>query len=247
MIAVILAAGKSKRMNSSVSKVLLPLHGRPMLWYILSTAKRLRPDRILIVVGKNGDKIRDHFGKEGVEFVEQPQPLGTADAVLRCKDYLNNPEEDVVVLCGDVPLLSEKTLRNLVETYYKEKADVALLTAEVENPKGYGRIVRRKTGEVDRIVEEREATEEIRRIREINSGVYVFKAKSLLRTLKRIRPSKRTGEYYLTDVIAEIIREQGRAISVITPDSIEIKGVNTPEDFAFVKEVMKERWEFLKD
>lgn len=247
MTAIILAAGKSKRMNSFISKVLLPLYGRPMLWYILSTTKRLRPNRILVVVGRNGDEIRNQFKKEKIEFVEQPQPLGTADAVLRCKDYLKNPGEDVVILCGDVPLLSEKTLKNLVETYYKEKADAVLLTAEVENPKGYGRIVRRETGEVDRIVEEKEAAEEIKRIKEINSGIYVFKAKPLLEALKKIRPSEKIGEYYLTDTIAEIIRDRGKVISVITPDPIEIRGVNTPEELAFIKEAMKERWGFSKD
>jgi len=242
MIAIILAGGKSERMNSSVSKVLLPLYGHPMLFYILSIAKRLAPNKILIVIGRDSEEIRDLFGKEKVEFVEQPKPLGTADAVLRCKDYLRNPEEDVVILCGDVPLLSSKTLKNLLETYYREKADAALLTAEVENPNGYGRVVRKKTGEVIGIVEEREATEEIKEIKEINSGIYVFKSKFLLNTLERIMPSKRTGEYYLTDAIAEIIKDKGRVISVITPDPMEIRGVNTPEELAFVREVMKERW-----
>lgn len=242
MTGIILAAGKSKRMNSDLPKVLLPLDGRPLLFYILKTVNEVELDRIIVVVGKNHNAVMKTFADAKVEFVRQKNLLGTADAVKTCEKLLAEAEE-ILVCYGDTPLLTARTIQRLIETHRKEHADASILTTILENPFGYGRIVRDELNQVMAIVEEREATAEIKKIKEINSGAYIFSWKRLAPVLKGLQPSRFTGEYYLTDAIAGLKAAGARITAYIAPDSNEILGVNTPEEFDQVAKILARRKE----
>lgn len=242
MIAIILAAGQSKRMGGAQPKVLLPLLGRPMINYVLGAVRPLAPDKILLVIGNSAETLKQEVRASDIEFVLQPEPRGTADAVMVCRDYLVRPEEPVMVLCGDVPLVTTESLQRLLEVYYRERALVSLITAQFDNPTGYGRIVRNGTGDVTSIVEEQDASPEVREIREINSGIYVFQTRPLLQALATIGQNPITKEYYLTDTI-QWIACQGRVVGVVTHNPEEILGVNTPKELARVEAILKKRKE----
>ncbi len=242
MIAIILAAGQSKRMHGTTPKVLLPLLKRPLLSYVLGAVRPLSPDKILLVVGNSGETMQHQFGAPDTSFVVQPAPWGTAQAVMVCRDFLVRPEEEVMVLCGDVPLLTSKTLNRLVQVHRAEQASLTLVTAFLDNPQGYGRIVRNGTGDVSGIVEERDASAAVRTVKEINAGVYVFHTQPLLAALEKISPSPVTREYYLTDTIPRIAA-QGRIGALTVENPEEILGVNTPEELLRVETILKRRKE----
>ena len=240
MTGIILAAGKSKRMNSDLPKVLLPLNGKPLLYYVLKATKDSGLNRILIVVGRSHDQVKKTFADAKVEFVLQDKLLGTADAVKTCASALSEDEE-IMVFCGDTPLLTSQTIKKLLEVHQQEQADATVLTTILENPFGYGRIVRDGKNQVIAIVEEREATEEIKKIREINSGAFVFNWKRLKSVLQELKPSPHTGEYYLPDAIAALKVTGAKISAYIAPDSLEILGVNTPEEFDEVSKILTQR------
>ncbi len=240
MTGIILAAGKSKRMNSDLPKVLLPLNGRPLLFYILKTVKNAGLDRIIVVVGKNHNKVMKAFADAKVAFIQQKNLLGTADAVKTCKKLLSENEE-ILICYGDTPLITTQTIKKLIETHRKEQAEATVLTTILENPFGYGRIVRDQSNEVIAIIEEREATDAIKKIKEINSGTYIFNWKLLAPVLKELKPSPHTGEYYLTDAIAGLKAAGAKIYAYISSDCNEILGVNTPEEFDQVEKILTER------
>jgi bifunctional UDP-N-acetylglucosamine pyrophosphorylase/glucosamine-1-phosphate N-acetyltransferase len=240
MTGIILAAGKSKRMNSHLPKVLLPLNGSPLLSYVLKTAQDSGLKRIIVVVGKGHDEVKKAFIHNSVEFVLQNRLLGTADAVRTCEKLLTEDEE-ILVFCGDTPLLTSHTITKLAKVYKQERADVTLLTAILDNPYGYGRIVRDGNNQIQAIVEEREASEEIKKIREINSGAYIFRWRRLAPILNQLKPSRVSGEYYLTDAIAALKQTGAKIASYTTPHSSEILGVNTPEEFDQVAKILVQR------
>ncbi|MFB0509583.1 MAG: NTP transferase domain-containing protein [bacterium] len=240
MTGVILAAGRSARMNSSAPKVLLSLNGRPILSYVLKTAKDSKLKRIIIVVGRDHKKVKTAFANESVEFVRQKKPSGTADAVRTCQRRLADKEE-ILIFCGDTPLLTAGTVRKLVKIHQKRNADATLLTAVLAKPKGYGRILRDNQNQIQAIIEEREAKKQTKKIKEVNAGVYVFRWEKLAPILKKLKPSKTTGEYYLTDVIS-MMRERGATIaSYITPRPSEMLGVNTLADFNRIKKILNQK------
>jgi bifunctional UDP-N-acetylglucosamine pyrophosphorylase/glucosamine-1-phosphate N-acetyltransferase len=237
---VILAAGKGTRMKSKKHKVLHPVCGKPMIDHILETLSELEPKKTILVVGHQGETIKEHLG-DRVLFVEQEEQLGTAHAVMQAKSLLAGEEGITLVLNGDHPLFTAETLKKLLETHCATKAAATVLTAIMEDPTGYGRIVRREDGQVDRIVEHKDASEEQRKIREINTGTYCFDNQKLFSALSFVNNNNAQGEYYLPDVIS-ILREQGQPISAeIVGDSDEAMGVNDRIQLSEANALMRER------
>jgi bifunctional UDP-N-acetylglucosamine pyrophosphorylase/glucosamine-1-phosphate N-acetyltransferase len=234
--AVILVAGEGKRMRSRQPKVLHRLCGRPLLGYALRLAHTLA-DRVVLVHGPDADAVRTAAGS-GVQFVEQRARLGTAHAVLQARGECSAPR--VVVLPGDMPLLSAESLERLVSHHVATGAAATVLTAVVERPEGYGRVLR-QGGRVKRIVEDRDATDDEKRVAEINTSVYCFDAARLWPALERVRPDNDQGEYYLTDVIDLLGRAGGRVEAVTVADAVEALGVNDRRQLAALAAVQRRR------
>lgn len=228
---IILAAGQGKRMRSSLPKVLQPLAGEPLLAHVLRVATRLAPSAIHIVHGHGGERVRSAFERlasPGPQWVQQREQLGTGHAVLQAMPGIAE-DEQVLVLFGDVPLLRAETLERL---RLSAGRGVALLTALPADPTGYGRIVRDRRGRVVRIVEERDASEAQRRLREVNTGVLVAPAGALRRWLGALKPRNAQGEYYLTDVIALAVREGLPVRPLALEDASEALGINDKAQLA---------------
>lgn len=219
-------------MKSPLPKVLHPVDGRPLVTHVLDAAHALRLGRPVVVIGYGRDQVRAAIEETAYEceFVIQPVQKGTADAVRRAVEVLKDFHGTLVVLSGDVPLLTPETLQALLSEHEREGRGVTLLTAELDDPSGYGRIVRDASGQVEAIVEEKDASDRIRSIREINSGTYGFDADSLRDVLDTIDSDNRQREFYLTDTV-RLMRERGLPVgAVIAPEASEVLGVNTPED-----------------
>lgn len=238
--AVILAAGKGTRMKSSRAKVLHEIAGQPMLYYPLRAAREAGCQRVEVVVGHQADNVRSAVTGDGVGFVEQAQQLGTGHALLCAADALSDFSGPLLLLCGDVPLLRAETLLELLQTHQSEKAAVTVLTAELPDPTGYGRIIR--DGEtVQRIVEEKDATAEEKRIREINTGTYLFDADFVFRALRGVGRENAQGEYYLTDVVAAAVAEGLPTRAVVLDNPHEAMGINDLPQLAEATALMRQR------
>ena len=211
---VILAAGPGKRMRSARSKLLHEVAGHSLLSYAVSAATNLQPERIVVVVGHGRDQVEAHLEEIAphVTTAVQEQPLGTGHAVRVALERLGEVAGEVVVTYGDVPMLASETLAALLEEHRRRQAAVTVLTAEVPDPTGYGRILRDADGAVQSIIEHRDADEAQRAIHEINSGVYVFAAETLQSALTELTPDNDQGELYLTDVLG-LARRDGRAVA----------------------------------
>ncbi|HKB24943.1 MAG TPA: bifunctional UDP-N-acetylglucosamine diphosphorylase/glucosamine-1-phosphate N-acetyltransferase GlmU [Methylomirabilota bacterium] len=233
---VILAAGEGKRMRSRQPKVLHPLCGRPLLGYTLRTARALA-DRLVLVVEPNADGVRAVAG-EGVAIVEQRERLGTGHAVLQARPACG--EGTILVLPSDTPLLSSETLERLVRHHRATGAVATLLTAVVDRPQGYGRILR-QSGRVKRVVEDRDATDDQKKITEINTSVYCFEAKRLWKALAEVKPDNDQGEYYLTDVVGILAKAGGRLEALAAPDPVEALGINDRKQLAAVAALHRRR------
>ncbi len=239
LAVVILAAGKGKRMqNAALPKVLHQLHGKALVEYVVEAALQLQPSALIVVVGYLKEKVEQYLSARfphHVQFVEQPQQLGTGDAVLRTQPVLQHFTGTVLVLNGDVPLIQPETLQRFLELHWQYRATVSVLTTELEQPAGYGRIVRDEHGAFLRIVEEKDASPEEKRIREVNTGIIAAEAPSLFAALQQVKPENAQGEYYLTDVI-EILQQQGQRVQAVPgAQPIEVYGVNRPEHLAFLE------------
>ena len=240
-LAIVLAAGEGKRMNSDLPKVLHEVGGAPLLAHVGSAAREAGVDRTVVVVGKGADLVRTRFGDRGWEFVEQTERLGTGDAVRRAKAQLEGFDGDVLVLAGDIPLIRAETLRTLRERHREAAAAVTVLTARIPDPKGYGRIVRSPGGDFLAIVEDKDATEGERRVNEVNSSVYCFDAAELSSVLWRIGRDNVPGEVYLTDAIA-LLRGDGKTVQAVAAASPEeILGVNTVDQLREIEEILARR------
>lgn len=232
LATVIMAAGKGTRMNNpDVAKVMYPIHGKPLVEYVVDLAIRLESKRIIVIVGWQKESIVAYLRdkKKPVSFVEQSPQLGTGHAVMQAEGELSGFDGDVLVLSGDVPLLTIETTGFLVSHHRKTKASATVLTAIVEDPAGYGRIIRNDDGSVRAIVEQKDASDSERKVKEINSGIYMFDGQEVFEALKHITPANAQKEYYLTDVFSYFWKG-GRTVSAIpAADSREIMGINTPE------------------
>ncbi|MGN0435195.1 MAG: sugar phosphate nucleotidyltransferase [Wujia sp.] len=239
--AVILAAGKGTRMNSDSPKVVHRCMGQPMVHYVIRAAREAGADEVCAIVGYKADVVKAEI-RDDVEFALQTEQLGTGHAVKCAKDFIGE-EGDTIVLCGDTPLITGATLKKLVETHRREGNGVTVLSAILEDATGYGRIIKDDVGELVKIVEQKDATEEEKAVREINSGMYIFNSKALSDSLEQLNNDNAAGEYYLTDTIW-LIRERGMRVAAMAlsgTDVDEIRGVNTTAQLAEAEEIMKAR------
>jgi len=237
---ILLAAGQGTRMKSALPKVLHPIAGRPLFLHALAVAQRLLPARVAIVIGHGAEAVRHAYDGVAVAWAIQEKQLGTGHAVLCAKDVFNGFAGEVLILSGDVPLIKEETLRAMVAQHRRGQAVVTLLTAALERPQGYGRVLRDGSGKVTGIVEEKDASDDQRRIHEVNAGVYVASSAFLFAALSAVNNDNRQGEYYLPDIVA-IGLAQGKAIETVqVADAREMMGVNTREELAFMENSLRE-------
>ena len=225
---VILAAGQGKRMRSGLPKVLHPLAGRPLLAHVLDTARTLKARRIVVVHGHGAEAVRAAFPDAGIAWALQSEQLGTGHAVQQAMPHLE-AGGDVLVLYGDVPLVREATLRRLLEA---AREGLAVLTVELDDPAGYGRVLRDQAGRVARIVEHKDASPSERAVREVNAGFYALSAPRLAGWLKKITNRNAQKEYYLTDIVALAVAEDVPVIGVRAEDEWEVAGVNSRRELA---------------
>lgn len=228
---VILAAGKGTRMKSDTAKVLHKVAQKSMIVHVVERALEIAPESVIVVVGHQAEQVKKEIGRfYQVNYAYQKQLLGTGDAVRAAIPGLASRIKDVLVLCGDVPLIKGKTLLTLVEAHKKSGSGITVLATEVDNPKGYGRIILDHHNHLLCIREEADATEVEKRINEVNSGIYCFNKDLLVSALNELLPENSQGEYYLTDVI-EIAQKKSQKITVVvTGDSRQVMGVNTLEE-----------------
>jgi len=243
---IILAAGKGTRMKSDLPKVLHPLLGRPLLSHVLETAQKLRPEKTVVVVGHQAKLVRQTVDRPGLVFVNQVPQLGTGHAVRQTAKELRRFPGTILVLSGDIPLVTGDTLRGLVRTHCRSAAPVTLLSTFLGEPRGYGRIVRDEHGGLVRIREEKDASPEERRLQEVNAGIYCFEAGFLFDALPRLSRQNRQGEYYLTDVI-ELARKADRPVTVfLHPRAEEVLGINDRSELAraglLLRRQVNENW-----
>jgi UDP-N-acetylglucosamine pyrophosphorylase len=233
---IILAAGKGTRMRSDNAKVLHKVAGKSMIERVLENVYKLNNEYIYVVIGYQADKVKDEVSRLcKANFVYQKQQLGTGDAVKSAIPMLDANIRDVLVLCGDVPLIKSQTLQTLVEFHMNSKSAITILAADMENPGGYGRIICDEAGNLLCIREESDATIEEKKIQLVNAGIYCFNKTLLGYALEKISPRNYQKEYYLTDVI-EIARNHNEKISVvITRDAAQVIGINTIEDLQKVE------------
>ena len=240
VVAIILAAGKGTRMKSEKSKLVHKIYGKEIVLRSYENAKRAGIDNIIAVVGHLKEQVQEVL-KDKVKYVYQEEMLGTGHAVMQAKEFLKGKKGKVVVLNGDVPILRPETIRNLVEKSITNKEYATLLTAIYDNPFGYGRIIRDEGGNVEGIVEEKDATEMQRKIKEINAGIYCFDIEELLKALDSINNNNASGEYYITDVI-KIMNDNGlKTGAVIVEDNTEILGVNDRVQLEILTKILRMR------
>jgi UDP-N-acetylglucosamine diphosphorylase/glucosamine-1-phosphate N-acetyltransferase len=233
--AIILAAGKGTRMKSDLAKVLHPLSGRPMIHYVMKTALEIHADPIVVVVGHQKDRVKEELHIYPVRFAVQEPQLGTAHAVTCALLELQEIQGSVLILSGDVPLIRTSTLTSLLNYHTNNHSAATVMTAQTNQPKGYGRILRKADGDIAAIVEERDATDAIRAIQEINSGIYVFELESLRRVLPEIGIENDQKEYYLTDAV-KLLVAGGESVAAFKGDFHEVMGINTIAELASAEE-----------
>ena len=219
-------------MKSEKAKVLHEINGKPLLHYSIVAAKKAGAEKIVAVIGHQADTVRKVFADRDCIFVEQNPQLGTGHAVLQAKDALADYKGLTVILCGDVPLLKASTIKSLIDNHLAHSAVVSVLTTVPPPPHAYGRIVKDNKGNVLKIVEHKDATEDEKKIGEINTGIYCVDTKFLFDALGKVTNNNQQGEYYLTDIVEIAVREGRKVNSFIADDYIEVMGINTLEELA---------------
>jgi bifunctional UDP-N-acetylglucosamine pyrophosphorylase/glucosamine-1-phosphate N-acetyltransferase len=237
---VILAAGQGTRMKSRMAKVLHRLAGKPLIEHVLRAAQALHPATVTMVVGHEADSIRSFVGEQpNIGWVLQEPQLGTAHALQQAEPRLAGKHGTLILLSGDVPMLRATTLRRLVDTHQTARAAATVVTAIVDRPYGYGRIVRAR-GRIARIVEERDASPKDRQVREINGGIYAFDLAPLFDALRGIASQNAQGEYYLTDLVAIYRRRKLRVETLLVENPHEIRGINSRTELAEVSRIVRQ-------
>ena len=224
--AVLLAAGQGTRMKSDVPKVLHPLCGKPMLWHVLEALKPITTEKPVVIVGHGAQEVKEYVGESAECVLQEPQ-LGTGHAAMQAEPLLRGKTDYVIVTYADMPLLRSETFQQLLERQRSNPGPLSMLTVIAEDPRGFGRIVRKADGTVEAIVEEYVATSAQREIKELNVGAYCFKADWLWEALHRIEKNPKKGEYYLTDIVEVAVRDALPVQAFVHDDFIETIGINT--------------------
>ncbi|MBM5606076.1 bifunctional UDP-N-acetylglucosamine diphosphorylase/glucosamine-1-phosphate N-acetyltransferase GlmU [Listeria seeligeri] len=238
--AVVLAAGQGTRMKSKLYKVLHPVCGKPMVEHVVDQISTLDVDKVVTIVGHGAEKVQEHLAGKS-EFVKQEEQLGTAHAVLQAKAALAEKDGVTLVVCGDTPLIEASTMEALLKYHHEKRAKATILTTVIEDPTGYGRIIRDDLGIVEKIVEHKDATEKEQRISEINTGTYCFDNKALFEALEKVSNDNVQGEYYLPDVI-KILKDSDEVVAAYRMESFEESlGVNDRIALAEASKLMQRR------
>lgn len=239
-MAVVLAAGKGKRMKSDLPKVLIPVCGRPMIEFVLDAIHAGGVEPVIVVAGHRAELVREALdSRKNIKFALQAEQLGTGHAVASCRELLADYDGPVLVVAGDAPMMRPESIARLFEDYEREPASCILGTRDAQNTDGLGRILRDSAGNFIGIVEHKDASEEQRRIAEVNMSYYVFNCRDLLATLGELNADNAQGEYYITDCPGLLVKraKRVRALKVLQP--CEALSINTPEDLANVEKVMR--------
>ena len=224
-IIIILAAGKGTRMNSDLPKVLHLLKNKPLLSHVIDTSKKLSPTKILVVVGYKKELIVNQFHNDGLIFINQKKLMGTADAIKNCLPSLKNFSGNVLILSGDVPMIKPETLINFFNHHNRCQALGSLISTDLKDPTGYGRVIKDKKNQLIKIIEHKDANKEEKSIREINSGIYIFDSAVLANKIPLIKNDNVQKEYYLPDIFNFIDKRQTSIYKI--EDYNEISGINT--------------------
>ena len=241
-VAIILAAGVSSRMNTQIAKVLHEVCGRPMLAYVLDACREVGIKKIYVVVGFSSEQVKECFSDaDDIVWVEQDKQLGTAHAVLCCREHLKDFRGETLVLCGDGPLIRTQTLKSLIESHEAGQSAATLATAILDDPSGYGRIVRDRYNNIQGIVEDADCTKEQAAIREINPSYYLFDNKVLFEALEKVKPDNVKEEYYLTDAVSGIITTGHKVTAVTAVRPEEAMGVNSRAQLSQASKIMQQR------
>ena len=241
LVSVILAAGKGTRMKSELVKVLHSVAGRPMLAYPVAAAKAVGSSRIIVVAGHQKDKVEAALQGQQVDIALQAEQLGSGHAVLMAAPHLKDFEGDVLILCGDVPLITTETLEAFLATHRENKACVSVLTVELDNPAGYGRILRTGGGDLCGIIEHRDATAAQLAVHEINTGIYCCRAPFLFEALGKVKTNNDQGEYYLPDIVSIAAAAGMKVQAMKTGDFEEVAGINDRAGLAKAEAAMQAR------
>ena len=229
---VIMAAGKGTRMKDpSKVKVMYEILGKPMIHYVVDLAYKLKADRVIVIVGYQREAVINYISKSHpqIEIAVQADQLGTGHAIMQAENALKEYHGEVIVLSGDVPLLTAASMQQLIAHHFQTQAAATILTAHIDDPTGYGRIIRNDDDSVKKIIEHKDATEEERTVKEINSGIYIFNRQKLFDGLQHITPHNVQKEYYLTDVFEYFWKHHWRVSALKAACVDEIRGINTIE------------------
>jgi UDP-N-acetylglucosamine diphosphorylase/glucosamine-1-phosphate N-acetyltransferase len=241
---IILAAGLGTRMYSDKAKVLHEILGRPMLLYVAETARKIAGDEVIVVIGNQAEKVREIVTEQApLKFAYQDKQLGTGHAVLCALPYLPKKCKDVVILYGDVPLITAQTILRLMQSHKKNRRDITVLAVKMDNPSGYGRIITDKKDLVCRIVEEADASDEHKKINIINTGIYCVKSGVLADSLQKITSNNTQSELYLTDIVEMGYRANKNIGVFLGSDVKEFYGINSRQDLYRVEALMRQRFD----
>ncbi|CAK6470118.1 bifunctional UDP-N-acetylglucosamine diphosphorylase/glucosamine-1-phosphate N-acetyltransferase GlmU [Peribacillus frigoritolerans] len=238
--AIILAAGQGTRMKSKLYKVLHPVCGKPMVQHVIDQVNQLQIEDIVTVIGHGAEKVQEQLG-DSCKYALQEQQLGTAHAVMQAESVLSAKSGTTLVICGDTPLIKAETMKELIALHEQSQAKATILTAYADNPAGYGRVLRGEGGLVEKIVEHKDASEEERYVKEINTGTYCFDNQALFSALKKVSNENVQGEYYLPDVI-EILKEEGEVVTAFQSSEFEeTLGVNDRVALSQAEQILRKR------